>query len=387
MYNKRFISGHHEIHPDSAVNFQLNRWISYLGEDALQEIREIAPRLTDFNNFTKEFIILGNKALLEGRTLHAAYYYRSAEFFMFSDNKDKQKYRNRFLELVRQYFKLSDKDYSMIPYKDDSITTTLPALRLRHDNPIDTLVIFGGSDSYIEEFIPILIDLRDRGFDIICFEGPGQGCVLEDHRVYLTHEWHKPVKSVLDYFGLDDVTLIGISMGGCMVIRAAAFEKRVKRVVAFDILYDSNVWIKKFSPSMQLMFRCLFRFKAKGIINSIMKKAMKRNMLFEWAIKHAMHIVGVDTPYDYFARLDRYTTKEVSELITQDVLLMAGKEDYAVPVLQFYQQIEALKNVRSLTARLFTKEENAQSHCQIGNLPLALDTITNWIEQTKRSYI
>jgi pimeloyl-ACP methyl ester carboxylesterase len=33
---------------------------------------------------------------------------------------------------------------------------------------------------------------------------------------------------VLDAFNLDDVTLVGISLGGCLAIRATAFEPRVR---------------------------------------------------------------------------------------------------------------------------------------------------------------
>jgi len=47
------------------------------------------------------------------------------------------------------------------------------------------------------------------------------------------------VKAVLDYFKLDHVTLAGLSMGGCLVMRAAAFEKRVDRVVAYDVYPDA----------------------------------------------------------------------------------------------------------------------------------------------------
>jgi hypothetical protein len=38
-----------------------------------------------------------------------------------------------------------------------------------------------------------------------------------------------------------------------------------------------------------------------------------------------------------------------------------------------------LTNARSLTGRIFTAEEQAQNHCQVGNLKLALDVILHWI--------
>ena len=48
----------------------------------------------------------------------------------------------------------------------------------------------------------------------------------------MTAEWHKPVKAVMDYFKLDHVTLAGLSMGGCLVVRAAALEARVENLSA-----------------------------------------------------------------------------------------------------------------------------------------------------------
>jgi hypothetical protein len=36
--------------------------------------------------------------------------------------------------------------------------------------------------------------------------------------------------------------------------------------------------------------------------------------------------------------------------------------------------------VRSLTARLFTRAEQAQNHCQTGNMGLAFRVILDWME-------
>jgi cephalosporin-C deacetylase-like acetyl esterase len=36
----------------------------------------------------------------------------------------------------------------------------------------------------------------------------------------------------LDYFDPDDVTLIGLSLGGWLCLKAATFEPRIKRVAA-----------------------------------------------------------------------------------------------------------------------------------------------------------
>lgn len=55
-------------------------------------------------------------------------------------------------------------------------------------------------------------------------------------------------------------------------------------------------------------------------------------------------------------------------------------EDHLLPLADFYWQIKMLKNACSITARLFTKIDSAQSHCQVGNYGLAFKTFVNWLD-------
>jgi pimeloyl-ACP methyl ester carboxylesterase len=374
-----------DLHPDVGVNFQMNRWINYLGSDALDDMREVASSLKDYPSYVQAFLTLGDKALRQGRKLNAAYYYRSAEFFMWSNDSRKKPTRDKFLRLALEWWGIKDSDRFAISYEQDSLKVSLPTYRFTPDRPKGTLVIFGGSDSCIEEFFPILMVLVERGYDIVLFEGPGQGRVLAEQQIPLTTDWHKPVKAVLDYFNLDEVTLIGISMGGYMVLEAAAFEPRVKRAIAWDVLFNSyNLWLGKLEPAERVIVKTLLGLKAAPIINALIGQAMKKNLLVDWGIHQSMYLLGVKTPFDYLQKLKIFNQGDYFHLIKQDVLLLAGTEDFGIPVEQFYQQIEALKNVRSLTARLFTRAEQAQNHCQVGNLKLALDVIVNWIEFTTR---
>jgi len=44
-------------------------------------------------------------------------------------------------------------------------------------------------------------------------------------------------------------------------------------------------------------------------------------------------------------------------------------------------QIKALTNAKSVTGRVFTEDEQAHNHCQIGNIGLALDVMLKWIDE------
>ncbi len=372
-----------QLHPEPSINFQMNRWINYLGESALADMQNIAPRLLDFPSYRREFLALAEKALFEKRNRNAAYYFRSAEFFMQQDDPHKIPTRQKFLSLMWKSYVIKVNDCHVVPYHDENVKGFLPAYRFTHPKPKDTIVIHGGFDSYIEEFFPVILHLRDAGYTIICFEGPGQGGALQDSHLLLTQEWHKPVSTILDYFDLQHVTLLGISMGGCLALRAAAFEPRVRRVISYDVFYDwIDTTMQKMKPIAPLL-TLLLDLRAKRAFNNFLAGIMKQNPLFDWAMHQAMLVLGVCTSYEVFLQSRKYTTRDISPLIKQDVLLMAGSEDHIIPLNHFHRQVAALQNVRSKTSRLFTREEQAQNHCQIGNLGLAVKTITDWIDHAR----
>jgi len=69
-----------------------------------------------------------------------------------------------------------------------------------------------------------------------------------------------------------------------------------------------------------------------------------------------------------------------SELVKQDVLILTSRNDHFIPFKMHEMQLMALVNAKSVTGRIFTKEEHAENHCQTGNLELALKTMIEWIE-------
>jgi alpha-beta hydrolase superfamily lysophospholipase len=371
-----FPVGYYQLHPDVNINYQLNRF--YTGDQRmLTEMRTVAPRIHTSADLKREFLALAEQALAEGEHLKAASYLRVAEFFMFPDEPAKLPTRERFLHLVREHYGIQESDVISIPYESGM----LPAYRFTPEHPKGTLVMFAGFDAYIEEFFAMCFAIRSAGYEVILFEGPGQGGALEDSHLPMTYEWEKPVKTVLDFFHLDEVTLMGISLGGGLVMRAAAFEPRVRRVIADDILTDFlEVVLRQARPVQRVLLQALLVVGAARQVNTLLGKAMKKSLVMEWGIKQGMHVTGSQTPYEFLQKIRKYRTAPFSSQVSQDVLLMAGAEDHYVPLHQFYDQIALLTHVRSLTARLFTRQEQAQNHCQVGNSGLSLSVIIKWLD-------
>lgn len=368
-----------DYHPDKSLNFQINRWVCYGGPSWFEPVRPLVPQLTSYDAWKTIFLELGEKALADGRNFHAALNFRSAEFFMTFDDPRKQPTRKKLLSLFRAESGVPESACRWIDYEG----AKLPAWPFIPVGPSKgTIVLFGGFDSYIEEFFPFLSQMRDDGWTIIAFEGPGQGTPLEDSKTVITPDWHRPVAAVLDEFKLDDVTLVGISLGGCLVMRAAAGEPRVRRVVAWDILSDFFACtVRSFPPPLLALVNGATDAAGKAKLDAAIGEAMKTSFMLEWLMKQGFHVLGCKTPSEMFELARAYHTRDVSPQITQDVLLMAGSRDHYVPLEQVYDQARMLTSARSVTARVFTPEEYADMHCQLGNFPLAVRLIENWIEE------
>lgn len=98
-----------------------------------------------------------------------------------------------------------------------------------------------------------------------------------------------------------------------------------------------------------------------------------------------MHISGKKPPAAASRLIFDMNAKNLhSDQVTQDVLLLTGAEDhfgqFNMHLKLHRMQIEALINARSVTNRVFTREEHAQNHCQVGNIGLALDVMAAWVE-------
>jgi len=184
----------------------------------------------------------------------------------------------------------------------------------------------------------------------------------------------------LDYFELEDVTLLGISLGGWLGLRAAAFEPRIKCVIATGHAID-------YMKSMNPFFRWIHLWTMKHYRDFMDRMATKKFLRAKesiptWMVKHLMYITKKSKPFDALQTyLDMNEENIHSELVKQDVLLLLDREDHFIPLKMLDMQVKALKNAKSVTAKIFTKKEHAANHCQTGNIGLSLDVMIKWIEE------
>jgi len=370
-----FPVGYHSFHRKQVFNFQLNRGYS-LGFTRFEDIEKVGERIHSFEDWKNEMVKLAEKALSENRLLNAAYYYRAAEFYTFEDTAEKELFYSKFIQYFQASIQEDKNERLKIPYQKGF----LPAIRIPQEGKkLGTILLHGGFDSFLEEWYFMMKYLARNGYEVIGFEGPGQGAALREYGLPFDIEWEKPVRAVLDFLHLSDITLFGLSMGGWLCIRAAAFEPRVQRVIASGHAIDYMKCYPYLIRAIHLWF-----LKQKGMIGFMNKMAMqkaKADNIQGWMTRQLMYITQKDNPMEAFEIWLAMNEENIhSEKVTQDVLLLSGSDDHFIPIKMHQKQVEAMVNASSVTDRIFTKEEHAQNHCQIGNIKLLLDTIIHWLK-------
>ncbi|WP_334293741.1 alpha/beta fold hydrolase [Clostridioides difficile] len=380
-----FNKGLYYLNTNANFNFQLNRIIMWDG-GRLEDIQKVSSKIVDNESWKTELMYLAQEAEQDGRTENAIAYYRMSEFFMYHGDPDKisvyKKATTLFYNYYSEYFSNETVQIFHVPYEN----ITLPVMYAKAQGEVkDVILLHGGNDSYFEEFFFPMLYLASQGFDIYLFEGPGQGGVMRLQGKHFTYQWERPVKTILDYFHLENITIVGASLGGFLAPRAAAFEKRIERVVAWSVFPNFLDIIVGSQPiKMQNLLRLLLKLKTKWLVNFIIKQKMKSgDSMVVWGLKHGMYAYEASTPYEYFQKIKYYQIDSIAKNINQDILILGATQDHFIDYRTVGKEIDLLNNVRSLTFRLMTEAEQASNHCNCGNSKLVLDTISNWIMMMK----
>lgn len=377
-------TGVYKLNSERNFDYQLNRVINWDG-GRLEDVEPVAARIKTSADWKRELIQLGDTAMQEERTGNAIAYYRMSEFFMYDGDPDKRKYyelaTKLFYEYYADYFEGGNARIERFDVPFENVK--LPVMHVRPSGECKgKILIHGGNDSYFEEFLFSLLYLQEKGYEVYLFEGPGQGGVMRTQGMHFTHEWEKPVKAVLDFFDLSDITIVGISLGGYLAPRAAAFDKRITKVVAWSVFpCFQDILVSMQPQSTQRAFHTLMKLHARPLLNLVFGKKAKSSPIIDWGIKHGCYAYEAKDAYSYAKKLKLYDLAPVADKITQDMLILGANGDHFIDYRLIGKEINMLTNVRSLTFRLFTEKENAQNHCNVGNGKLALDTICGWIEQ------
>ncbi|MER5931922.1 alpha/beta fold hydrolase [Streptomyces sp. NPDC002054] len=175
------------------------------------------------------------------RSLRAAQYYAQSLFYVLGTDSpgDEEEVYRAGRRAWDTFAKLCTPPAvrARVPYG----RTELPVWFFRPEGPEKprpTVILTNGSDGQnVDMWTYGVSAALDRGWNALVYDGPGQGEMLFVHEMPFTTRWEQVVGPLVDWLdGRKDVdsgriALTGLSMGGNLVARAAAFEHRLAAVV------------------------------------------------------------------------------------------------------------------------------------------------------------
>ena len=370
-------------------DLQLNRTFATILDRAGMETiaATTLPRLRTTSQITKLAQGLAERFSSEGDEDAAWRLHELAAFYLGADDPRKR----RFIDAMSASFDEAHRSLALtrhaVPYRGGELT----AMRWEAD-PTDraqapagtptTLIMMNGFDGYVEEIIDFASHFPTRPFDVIAFDGPGQG-----HTVLagmpLEPQWERPTNAVLNYFGIESAAALGVSFGGYLVTRAAAYCPRISHVIAFDMMYRllDGLTAPLPRPLRPIADAVVGNPRPAWLIDATLRTASRLSADLGWKLQEASHLTGLSRPSEVLRAFGDYTMEPLEGRITQPCLVFAGDADQYVPFERLGDVRRALENSASLDVRAFhhAQDPDMAQHCQIGDLDRAFAMMGDWL--------
>lgn len=267
-----------------------------------------------------------------------------------------------------------------IPYEDTALqgfyfrakgaTGRRPLLIMNNgsDGSLLDMLTFGGAGALA------------RGYDMLTFDGPGQGYALWKQGLHFRPDWEKVVTPVVDFVLSRDtvdperIALLGISQGGYWVPRAVAFEKRIAAAIADPGVVDiSASWEAHLPKEMIDLLRSGDKAAFDAAMGEAMPPALKAGLEFR------MRPYGFASYYDAFKAVMQYNLTDVAGRITCPMLITEPQAEAFFPG-QSQRLYDLVAGPKTLVR--FTIEEGAGLHCEPKALGLRDLRIFDWLDET-----
>lgn len=395
-----------KIFEDSTLQFEFVRTIGHavFGGADIAECLETAERIDerDRKSWYTEWIKTaeinehngnlnletGHKVSAREAYLKASNYYRAAEFFL--REKDETELALKIALSSSTCFekacKLFEPAYQRINIPFEG--TYLPGYYFKADNSNEkkpTIIAMTGYDGTAEElYFYIGAAAVNRGYNVLAFEGPGQGLALREYNLPFRPDWENVVTPVIDYLLQKDdvdsnrIAMIGYSFGGYLVSRAAAYDHRVAACIANSGIYhffDGVMGEKAHSEEFlnQLKEENAPRF------NAYINHMVAGSLSLWWKIKNGLFTFKLDTPQQLINAYKAYNLEQCVDQINCPVLICDSEEEHFMGN-QAQVLFDKLQCKKELT--FFKKEEGASLHCQSGAEVLSSGRILDWLDDT-----
>ncbi|MBW8637621.1 alpha/beta hydrolase [Hoeflea sp. WL0058] len=340
-----------------------------------------ADRLSDL---AESALAAGHDVSACGHLLRASSYYRSAEYFSDPFGPDGLGYGLKSRDAFIRAASLTP--HAVKPVDIPFEGKMLPGYFLQPAGGAPdgrTVIVMTGFDGTGEElYFQTAADGLARGFNLLIAEGPGQvGTLRRDPTMVFRPDYEAPIAAIVDFcLGVDAVNpeklgLYGISFGGYFTIRGAAGDQRIRALVANSPIIDLLDYMSGF---VQAGEGDEDEDVSLDEVDDIPEQYMPSSV--KLGFKAACRRFGVTTFSGWFEKLEAYRATDRLADIACPVLGMVGTGEGAEALDQHKTFCDAVSG--PATSRIFTVEEGADMHCQLGNLPLSNAIVYDWLADT-----
>jgi len=172
------------------------------------------------------------------------------------------------------------------------------------------------------------------------------------------------------------MALMGISMGGYLAARAAAFEHRIAACILYNGVFDGYDALASSLPKSLLT---AIENGNREIVNTVFNILIDSDLNIKFNMKHGMWTTGQNSPFELIMDSKHYTLRNIADYIRSPTLVLEAEKDDSFPG-QPKKVYDALKCPKKYI--LFTSDEGAEEHCQCGASSLSNQRIFDWLDET-----
>lgn len=242
------------------------------------------------------------------------------------------------------------------------------------------LIFCQGRDAWPEDTRWVYDGAMRRGIHCLGYHGPGQGLSIRLNDLPFRPDWENVATPVVDFaLGIDGIDqdrigLMGLSFGGYLAPRAAAFDPRIKICVANPgVLNWGEMYFDHFPPEFVAAYEA-----GPEVFNPAIYSVMEKVPLNDWFFRDSLWKHGAETPYDLFQDLIACDLTPYVDQIECETLVMDGTEEqFSVGQAQkLYDSLSCPKDLM-----LFDQSTTAQLHCQNGANATAGEYMFDWLDE------
>ncbi len=248
----------------------------------------------------------------------------------------------------------------MVPYEN---ATELPAYFVPgygHDDCGPAVIFLCGLDTTKEISVLRVRDcLARRGISCLAIDTPGVGEALRLGGLPTRHDYEVPVSAAIDYLHTradvepEAMGIIGSSLGGYYVARAAAFEPRLAAAVAWGAINDYHeVWQRRVTEGGAVA--------AAGF--------------------QLMFVTGTNSMEAAMDRIRDFRVAPFGDCIRCPFLVVHGSQDRQVPRTDADRMFAAIGS-RDKSLMICDGTNAGSAHCQFDNHFPALLAIADWLAE------